>query len=60
MPIIPFPSERGFNSAIVIRRHIVLSTITNFSNLHLKNQKKLIFLIYFPSHWQIAICMPVQ
>ena len=50
MPVIPFPSERGFNSATFIRRHIVLSTIINFSNLHLKNKKKLILFIYFPSH----------
>ena len=50
MPIIPFPSERGFNSATFIRRHIVLSTIRKFSNLHLKNQKKYKTIIYFPSH----------
>ena len=46
MPVIPFPSERGFNSATFIRRQIVLSTIINFSNLHLKNQKKLIFYLF--------------
>ena len=49
MPVIPFPSERGFNSATFNRRHIVLSTIRKFSNLHLKNQKSK-KNIYFPSH----------
>ena len=49
MSVIPFPSERGSNSATFMCRHIVLSTIINFSNL----------FIHFPSHWQIAICMPV-
>ena len=58
MPVIPFLSERGFNSATFMCRHIVLSTIINFSNLHLKNQKSL-FFIFVPSHWQIAICIPV-
>ena len=47
MPVIPFPSGRGFNSATFIRRHIVLSTIRKFSNLHLKNQKKYFFLFFF-------------
>ena len=56
MPVIPFPSKRGFNSATFMCRHIVLSTIINFLNLHLKYKKKFIF---FPSHWQIAICMSV-
>ena len=37
MPVIPFPSERVFNSATFMRGHIVLSTNIIFSNLHLKN-----------------------
>ena len=37
MPVIPFPSERVLNSATFMCRHIVLATVTNFLNLHLKN-----------------------
>ena len=37
MPVIPFPSESVFNSATFMYGHIVLTTIRNFSNLHLKN-----------------------
>ena len=37
MPVIPFPSERVFNSATFMCRHIVLATVRNFLNLHLKN-----------------------
>ena len=37
MPVIPFPSERVFNSATFMYGHIVLTTIRKFSNLHLKN-----------------------
>ena len=37
MPVIPFPSERVFNSATFMFRHIVLATVRNFLNLHLKN-----------------------
>ena len=36
MTVIPFPSERVFNSATFMRRHIVLTTIRHLSNLHLK------------------------
>ena len=36
MPVIPFPSERVFNSATFMCGHIVLTTIRKFSNLHLK------------------------
>ena len=46
MPVIPFPSERGFNSATFMCRHIVLTTIINVSNLHLKNQKKLFIYLF--------------
>ena len=35
-----YASERVFNSATFMCRHIVLTTIIHFSNLHLKNQKK--------------------
>ena len=51
MPVIPFPSERVFNSATFMCRHIVLTTIIHFSNLHLK--KKFIYL------FSTALCMPV-
>ena len=34
MTVIPFPSERVFNSATFMRRHIVLTTIRHLSNLH--------------------------
>ena len=37
MPVIPFPSERVLNSATFMCRHIVLATVGNFLNLHLKN-----------------------
>ena len=40
MPVIPFPSERVLNSSTFMCRHSVLTTIINFSNLHLKNHKK--------------------
>ena len=33
---VPFPSERVFNSATFMRRHIVLTTIRHLSNLYLK------------------------
>ena len=36
MTVIPFPSERVFNSATFMHRHIVLTTIRHLSNLHLK------------------------
>ena len=36
MPVIPFPSERVFNSATFMCGHIVLTTIRKFSNLQLK------------------------
>ena len=36
MPVIPFPSERVFNSATFMCGHIVLTTIRKLSNLHLK------------------------
>ena len=36
MTVIPFPSERVFNSATFMRRHIVLTTIRHLSNMHLK------------------------
>ena len=57
MVVIPFPSERVFNFAPFMCRHIVLTTIINSSNLHLKNPKKLFFL--FSSHQHTALCMPV-
>ena len=53
MPVIPLPSERVFNSATFMCTHIVLTTIINLSNLHLKNPKKLIFYLFS------ALCMPV-
>ena len=34
-----FPSERVFNSATFMYRHIPFTVIRNFSNLHLKNTK---------------------
>ena len=37
MLLIPFLSERVFNSATFIYRHFVLTIIINFSKLHLKN-----------------------
>ena len=36
MPVIPFPSERVFNSATFLPMLIPLKTLRNFSNLHLK------------------------
>ena len=59
MPVIPFPSERVFDSATFICTHIVLTTIINVSNLHFKKPKKVICLTYFPSHKQTALCTPV-
>ena len=55
MPVIPFTAERVFNSAPFMYRHIVLTTIIHFSNLHLKNQKKVLF---FSSHQHTALSMP--
>ena len=43
MHVIPFPSERVFNSATFMCRYIVLSNARNFSNLHLKFVNFLIF-----------------
>ena len=37
MPVIYFPTERLFNCATLMRRHIAFAVIRNFSNLHLKN-----------------------
>ena len=37
MPVIPFPSERVFNSATFMCWHIVLATVRNVLDLHLKN-----------------------
>ena len=39
MPVIHFPTERVFNSATFMRRHIAFTVIRNFSNLHFKNTK---------------------
>ena len=36
MPVIPFPSERVFNSATFLPMVIPLKTLRNFSKLHLK------------------------
>ena len=36
MPVIPFPSERVFNSATFLPMLIPLKTLRNFSNLHFK------------------------
>ena len=58
MHVIPFPSERVFNSATFTCRHIVLTTIINFSNLHLKNQEKFIFYLFSISV-TTALGMPV-
>ena len=52
MPVIPFPSERVFNSATFMCRYIVLSNTRNFSNLHLN-------FFNFPSHSKNTVCMPV-
>ena len=54
MPVIPFPSERVFNSATFMFRYIVLSTARNVSNLHLN------FFFLFPiSFKNYTMCMPV-
>ena len=55
MLVIPFPSERVFNSATFTCRYIVLSTARNVSNLHLKFS----FFIYFPSHSKttLRVCL---
>ena len=52
MPVIPFPSERVFNSATFTCRYIVLSTARNVSNLHLK-------LSFFLNVLNYTMCMPV-
>ena len=39
MPVISFPTERVFNCATLMRRHITFAVIRNLSNLHLKNEK---------------------
>ena len=56
MPVIPFPSERVFNSATFTCRYIALSTARNVSNLHLKFP---FFFLNFPSHSKTTLCMPV-
>ena len=53
MPVIPFPSERVFNSATFMCKYIVLSTARNVSNLHLKFS----FFFYFPSHSKTTLCV---
>ena len=55
MPVIPFPSERVFNSATFMLRYIVLSNARNFSNLHF------IFFYFFIFHLikKNTVCMPV-
>ena len=39
MPVIPFPSERVFNSATFLPMVIPIKTLRNFSKLHLKRLK---------------------
>ena len=37
MPVVSFPTERVFNCATLMCRHIAFVVIRNFSNLHLNN-----------------------
>ena len=39
MPVISFPTERVFNCATLMRRHVAFAVVTNFLNMHLKNEK---------------------
>ena len=50
MTVIPFPSERVFNSATFMHRHIVLTTIRHLSNLH-KFEKKIVEANIFLKKW---------
>ena len=37
MPVIPFPTERVFNSATFMCEHIAFTAVRYFLNLHLEN-----------------------
>ena len=57
MPVIPFPSERVFNSATFMCRHIVLATVRNFLNLHLKKLRRIFFLSKHTSSQIMCQCL---